>query len=137
MTLSDGLDDNSHSSGVPIDQTGIRVFSLQNYKDCLIKFIPALVCLFLGFLFTGAAAAQDGRAESLALTCYTCHSDRPAESKGIPSLEPLGRKELIRLLTEFRDGTADATVMDRISTAYTDEEIGIIADYITARNKGK
>ncbi len=113
------------------------MFSAYNCKDCLIKFIRLPVSLLIGFLFTGAAAAQDGRAESLALTCYTCHSDRPAESKGIPSLEPLDRKELIRLLTEFRDGTAGATVMDRISTAYTDEEIGIIADYITARNKGK
>ncbi|MEX2523526.1 MAG: sulfide dehydrogenase [Gammaproteobacteria bacterium] len=102
-----------------------------------VKLIPVQACLFIGLLFSGIAAAQDRRAEGLALTCYTCHSGRAVENGGIPSLEPLTREELIRRLTEFRAGAAEATVMDRISAAYTDEEIDIIADYITARNKGK
>jgi sulfide dehydrogenase cytochrome subunit len=89
--------------------------------------------LVLLSLLPGMAAAGEWRAESLALTCYTCHRQPAAKEGGIPSLARLDRQELIKRLAEFRAGGGDATIMDRIAAAYTDEEIALIAEYLTTR----
>lgn len=102
----------------------------------LIKRLFHLVVLLCGTLAAWPAGAGDGAA-SLALTCYTCHSGRAADDGGIPPLETLSRDELVRRLKAFRDGTGDATVMDRISTAYSDEEIEMIGRYISGGRQGR
>lgn len=84
-----------------------------------------------GLTLASTGAAGDRRAESLALTCFTCHNQPQPRQDGIPSLNALSREELIQRLTRFRNGELEATIMDRIASAYTDEEIALIADYIS------
>lgn len=103
-------------------------------KGTHIKSAGITICLLAGVLLSPGALAQDRRAEALALTCYTCHSRPHPGEDGIPSLQKLDREELIRKLTAFRDGGADATIMDRIAAAFSDEEIALIAGYITGRD---
>lgn len=89
----------------------------------------AVVFLLAGGMGTSAMAQGDGdlwRGEALAAPCFACHGQREVEG-GIPSLdEP---DEVGEELREFRTGAEEATIMGRIATGYSDEEIRLLDRY--------
>lgn len=74
--------------------------------------------------------ARSATDAALASACTTCHAVT-ARSAGIPPLRgPASR--LLAELRAFRDGTRTATIMDRITRGYRDDELERIADFIAA-----
>ena len=56
-------------------------------------------------------------------TCYTCHSATGAGADAIPPLQGLPEAHIKELLTAYKTGREQATIMNRISKALTDAEI--------------
>lgn len=95
----------------------------------VIKKLLTTACLVI-FLFPISALAQGlNRGELLASMCVTCHGPDGQGSKRIPALDNHTVQELTEYMNGFKDGTESATIMDRHSGSYSDEEIHLIAKY--------
>ena len=68
-------------------------------------------------------------------TCQTCHSDDSRTAVSIPKLDGLTATRIKQLLTSYKSGQEQGTIMNRISKALTDEEIDGISGmfYQTAK----
>lgn len=97
-----------------------------------IAYLPLLAVFPL--LFNTAVAKETGeilRGQILASTCFSCHGIDGKSVGSIPSINGIPAESLRRTLQEFRAGQRPATVMDRHAKAYSDEEISLMADYLS------
>ena len=99
-------------------------------KVCKFLFIT----LFLQILAAwNPAAAQEEQAPDSAYyrlviaTCYTCHSATGDGADAIPPLQGLSEAHIKDLLTAYKTGREQATIMNRIGKALTDTEIDRIS----------
>lgn len=76
-------------------------------------------------LLAGAETISS-RGEALASSCFACHGPMGRSPGTIPEIEA---DEVAEELMEFRSGEKQATVMGRIATGYTDEEIRQMQDW--------
>ncbi|MEC3863403.1 cytochrome c [Mesobacterium sp. TK19101] len=85
-------------------------------------------------LFGTPVAAEDALlGETLANTCAGCHGTMGVPAVPyIPPLAGLTNEEFIRAMEAYQDGTRQATMMNRIAPAFSDEEIKAMADYFAA-----
>lgn len=81
-----------------------------------------LVSAIAALAFAGMAAAQSLPPPG-AISCSGCHG---AEL----SLQSLSAEEIAAALAAYRDGSREATVMDRIARGFSEEESRAIADWI-------
>lgn len=91
----------------------------------------AIAGIAVAFLLAGFPALAVARSEAdaaIASACSTCHATVMPPA-GIPPLRgPASR--LLADLRAFRDGTRAATIMDRITRGYRDDELVRIAEFI-------
>lgn len=82
-------------------------------------------------LIGGCSSNSDKPVNTLAIvnTCITCHGPEGKSAGDIPSIYGLSESEIVRAFEDFAMGEREATVMDRIVGAYSDEEIQEIARY--------
>ncbi|ANB01670.1 cytochrome c [Ectothiorhodospira sp. BSL-9] len=71
------------------------------------------------------------RGELMATTCFACHGTDGHSPGSMPSIYGYPPEIMINQMKAFRDGRRPATVMDRHATGYTDEEIELIAEYLS------
>ncbi|AHK80457.1 hypothetical protein M911_16435 [Ectothiorhodospira haloalkaliphila] len=71
------------------------------------------------------------RGELMATTCFACHGTDGHSAGSMPSIYGYPPEIMINQMKAFRDGRRPATVMDRHATGYTDEEIELIAEYLS------
>ena len=92
-------------------------------------------------VFTATAwSGGDGEADRgaiLALSCAACHGPEGRSAGAIPSLWGRDAAFIAESLREFRAGTREATVMNRIAKGYSDEEILALAAYFGGIGGGK
>lgn len=94
--------------------------------------IPVIAAIVLGgALMSSQAAAEASRSAVLASTCFACHGTDGKSPGSIPSIYGYPAEVMEMQLRTYRDGTRAATVMDRHAKGYTDEEIGMIAKYLS------
>lgn len=67
-------------------------------------------------------------AQAIAFTCYGCHGHGGVSHGSVPSLKR-DAAYIEQSLKAFRDGQRPATIMDRLTRGYTDEEIAAVARY--------
>ncbi|MCG5512406.1 c-type cytochrome [Ectothiorhodospira shaposhnikovii] len=91
----------------------------------------ALAIFLVGMGLTQTATAEISRGALMATTCYACHGTDGHSAGSIPSIYGYPPEIMISQMKAFRDGTRPATVMDRHATGYTDEEIKLIAEYLS------
>ena len=91
--------------------------------------IAAFACAPLG------ATAQDNpAARTLAATCASCHGpEGRSATKEVASLAGLPRDYIVSTMKAFQEGRRPATVMHQIAKGYSDEQLGLIAEYFSAR----
>jgi cytochrome c553 len=81
-------------------------------------------------LIADRASAQDARqfadAPPGALSCAGCHG-----AGSVLSLDDLSVSEIETAMTDFRDGSRTATLMNRLAAGFTDAEISQIAAWIS------
>ena len=79
----------------------------------------------------GAAAAQSlpdvSSAPAGASSCLGCHGAQPTS---LPSLSNLSAAEIEAAMEQFRSGSREATLMNRIAKGYTPEESKAIAAWL-------
>ncbi len=67
----------------------------------------------------------------LAGNCANCHGTAGRAAGTMPSLAGVPKDNLLRSLAEFRDGRRPATLMHQITKGYSDEQLGLIAEYLS------
>jgi sulfide dehydrogenase cytochrome subunit len=96
-----------------------------------------LVCIALSAGLTIVTGASEADADSVPPTitiesCTTCHGPGGIGMDAIPRIAGLKASEMVESLQGFRDGTREATIMSRLVSPLSDEEISIIADYFAS-----
>ncbi|MCS6878169.1 MAG: c-type cytochrome [Geminicoccaceae bacterium] len=79
-------------------------------------------------LAAGSALAAP-TAETIARNCVVCHGPKEAGQLEIPKIANYPARKMVEMLTGFRAGQKEATIMDRIAKALTDEQIQALAAY--------
>ncbi len=75
-------------------------------------------------LLTGASASMLGD------TCAGCHGTNGASSgPATPTISGLSKDYFVETMQGFANDEIPSTVMNRIAKGYSDEELGILADY--------
>ena len=93
--------------------------------------------LGLAFVLLSAANsgyAQDNTGSILAASCFSCHGAGGVSTGEIPSISEYDGGAILDLMTGFRDGTIEATIMTRIAKGFSEAEIASLAAYLGARN---
>lgn len=93
---------------------------------------PSLVVLIV--VLGGNAQAQDSLlGETMAHSCAGCHGTLGVPAVPyIPPLAGLTTEEFVRAMVAYQDGSRQATMMNRIAPAFSEEEIKAMADYFAA-----
>lgn len=81
------------------------------------------------FLLPQVVAAQDTAGATLAPACFSCHGDDGRGIGAIPALAGRTETELSDLLSGFADGSRAGTIMPRLVSGYTAEELAALAAY--------
>ncbi|WP_416897404.1 MAG: c-type cytochrome [Minwuia sp.] len=74
-----------------------------------------------------AGAQELNRGAVLALSCAGCHGTDGKSPSSMPALDGHDRVYLARTMKEFRSGERPSTVMGRIATGYSDDDIEALA----------
>jgi len=92
----------------------------------------AAVCLLAS---AGAHAADPNLGRNLAATCANCHgtNGHAVPGAGMDSLAGESKAKLLQKLADFKSGDKPASIMHQITKGYTDEQLGLIADYYAAQ----
>lgn len=79
-------------------------------------------------LVSGASARM------LAETCAGCHgTDGASGGPATPTIAGLHGEYFVEVMKGYRDGTAFATIMNRIAKGYTDEELSKLASFFAGQ----
>ena len=96
------------------------------------QYTRILAVFALALASTPASYATDiTRGKILASTCFACHGTDGRSNGSIPSIYGYPVETLYRNMKSFQDGSRPATVMNRHAKGYTDEEIKLIAEYLS------
>ena len=76
-----------------------------------------------------SAAAGETRGFILASSCFNCHGPGGMSKGSIPDISALSATQIATALKAFRDGSKEATVMDRLARGYADDEVAAIAQW--------
>lgn len=93
------------------------------------------ICLAFGLAIAPVAAMAADPVAVMADACAGCHGTDGHSVGGMPAFSDAKPGELAKALREFKAGTKEATVMDRIAKAYSVEQLDAIAAYYSARKK--
>jgi sulfide dehydrogenase cytochrome subunit len=88
-----------------------------------------LVAALAGVAATPAAAQT--LPSALALSCAACHGTDGKSPGSVPAIDGRSVKEAKEILTGFKNGTRQSTVMNRMAKAYSDQEIDALAEYFS------
>jgi cytochrome subunit of sulfide dehydrogenase len=97
---------------------------------------PGLLLLILlcGVVSAAPAEAQTSNAgRNLSAACFTCHGTNGNSVGGVPpGLAGRAETELFQIMKDFQSGKRQATVMHQQARGYTDEQLKLLAAYISA-----
>ncbi len=83
-------------------------------------------------LMAGSAMAAP-TAEAIARNCVVCHGPKEAGQLEIPKIANYPARKMVEMLTGFRAGQKEATIMDRIAKSLTDEQIQALAAHFASQ----
>jgi sulfide dehydrogenase cytochrome subunit len=76
-------------------------------------------------------SSADVSGKMIAFACYSCHGEKLI-NLNLP--RPLSKNELTKTLLAFKSNKKTASIMDRITKGYTDEELESVATYLNGLN---
>jgi cytochrome subunit of sulfide dehydrogenase len=82
----------------------------------------------------GGAVAAPPNGAMLANACGGCHGTLGASAgPSMPSLAAQSKKAIVESMKDFRSGARPSTVMGRLAKGYSDTEIDLMADFLSAQ----
>ena len=96
--------------------------------------LVTLSLLTLGCSLLGSQSAQAvelERGAMLSASCEGCHGTNGRSPGTIPAISGRSADYLMKAFSGFKSGERAATVMGRHVRGYTDEELQLIADYLS------
>lgn len=95
-----------------------------------------MLFLVTGMLLLPAAqAAADNHARNIAASCSACHGTDGYSEGGMPVLAGMDKTLFVTQMKDFKSGARPATVMHQHAKGYSDEEIGLLADFFAAQKR--
>lgn len=95
------------------------------------------VALAASALAAPSLGAQDRNlGRNLAANCASCHGTNGQSQGGMPSLAGGNRANFIAQMNAFKTGARSgpaATIMHQLAKGYSDDQIGLMADYFAAQ----
>lgn len=101
------------------------------------KISPAMA-LAAGLVAAPMAAHADANTMHIATmadSCAGCHGTDGASPGAMPGFSNKTADVIKKALLEYKAGTKEATVMDRIVKAYSDADLDAMATFFAAKNK--
>jgi cytochrome c553 len=95
----------------------------------------AIVAALAALPITAHAANDPPQLRMLAASCANCHGTTGRSSGAMPSLASVDRVYFVEQMRLFRDGKRPATVMHQLVKGYSEEEIGLLAEYFARQPK--
>jgi cytochrome subunit of sulfide dehydrogenase len=82
-----------------------------------------------------AQAPDPNLGRNLAATCANCHGTggKAVSGSTVASLAGRPKEELVRLMSEFRDGKRTATIMHQLAKGYTPAQVDTMAAWFAAQ----
>lgn len=88
--------------------------------------------LLLGGMLLSAPASAGPTAEMLGNTCAGCHgTNGQSAGPAMPTLAGLPAEHIKLVMKEFKSGERPSTIMGRLAKGYSDEEIDLIAGFMS------
>lgn len=81
------------------------------------------------------APANPTLGRNLAAQCANCHGTNGKSVAEVPSLAGQAATVIIEKMKDYRDGKQAATVMHQLAKGYTDEQVALIAEYLSRQPK--
>lgn len=99
------------------------------------RYLLRIASLAAGLVLAGAPLAEGVRSPAmLANTCAGCHGINGASAGDImPIVGGLERGYLYAVLSEYKSGERDSTIMGRLMRGYSDNDLKAIAAYMAAQ----
>jgi cytochrome c553 len=97
------------------------------------RVLRVVVTIALGSASVAAGAADQWSGRDIAANCANCHGTDGRSRGAMPSLAGRDKAEIVRYVSEFRDGKRPSTVMQQLAKGYTDAQIEAAAAYIAAQ----
>ena len=99
------------------------------------RIIGILLLLPMGWA-QSSEPIEMGEQWSLSVSCAGCHGTFGESFSSIPSINGMDKEELIRKLSEFKQGKKPASVMDRIARGFDERDFEKMAIYFARQNRG-
>jgi sulfide dehydrogenase cytochrome subunit len=101
-----------------------------------------LLALWLGWVTLTPAVAQSLQARDWAGACTACHSggdlasgndgNERSASGAIPAIAGMDKLKFVELMTAFRNGTRESTVMHQLANGLSNEQIDLLGEYFSS-----
>lgn len=78
-------------------------------------------------------AADEGR--TLGSSCAGCHGTAGKSVGAMPPLAGLEKAYIVQQMQDFKSGKRQATIMHQLAKGYSDEQIEIIAAFLSSQKK--
>lgn len=91
-------------------------------------------CIFsiLVLISANAFSEQPSQAAMLAHTCAGCHGpDGNSQGPATPNISGLSEQYIMDAMEAFKEGERHSTIMSRIAKGYTDQQIELMAQYLS------
>ena len=105
----------------------MRIIGRMNKFPFVILLLQALAAWNPAHAAGEEQAPESAYFDLVIATCHTCHSATGAGAGAIPPLQGLSEAQIRELMIAFKTDREQATIMNRISKALTDAEIGRIS----------
>jgi sulfide dehydrogenase cytochrome subunit len=93
-------------------------------------FLIAVVTLLVIILTTQLVKADQVPAVILVGTCFSCHGDNGKGARAMPPINGMKASQLEADMKAFQNGKRKSTIMQRIATGFTEDEIKVISSYL-------
>ena len=108
--------------GSPMNKIYFTITTLVFFTSCFISF---------------AYAEDTVSGEMMANTCSACHStNTKIKDDFIPQLLGMSQQQFIQSMNAYKNGSRDATIMDRVARAFSDKEIKAMAIFFASKKQG-
>ena len=101
----------------------------------MVPYRMLLVVMGLALCSAAQAAGVDKHARNMAASCSACHGTDGYSEGGMPVIAGMDRALFVASMMEFKSGARPATVMHQHAKGYSDEEIGLLADFFSAQKR--